>query len=318
MTRAFRFLMGTSIRVEAQGGDEEGRAAAIDEAFAAVEEVDRLMSNYRPDSELSEVNRSAAARPARVSDPLLRVLEAAQSMSRASDGAFDVTVGPAVKLWGFFDKHPHEPTGAELQAIRPLVNFRNLVVDGPSRTVRFVRPGVDLDLGGIAKGFAVELAAGVLRRHGLNGLVDAGGNQYMVGKPLGKRQWSVGVRDPDAPNRLLGAIDMTEGSVSTSANDSNFLVSSDGRRYGHLLDPRTLRPSTACESVTIVSKDGTLADAMSKAAFVLGPQDGIALIDSYPDMGGVVAYRRSDGRVALRISKALAGKFHPAASPTSR
>src|SRR5439155_22195699 len=141
--------------------------------------------------------------------------------SADSSGAFDVTVGPLVKLWGFFDKRPHVPTDAELAAVRPLVDYRNVLVDLRQHTVRFTRPGVEIDLGGIAKGFAVEVAAAVLRRHGLAGLVDAGGNQYMVRTPAGKRQWTIGVKDPDASNRLLGAIDLADGSVSTSANDSN-------------------------------------------------------------------------------------------------
>jgi thiamine biosynthesis lipoprotein len=218
-----------------------------------------------------------------------------------------------VKLWGFFDKRPHLPTDAELAAVRPLIDYRNVLIDADRRTVRFARAGVEIDLGGIAKGFAVELAGGVLRRHGLAGAVDAGGNQYFVGTPPGKSRWTIGVKDPDQRDSLLGAIDVQEGSTSTSANDSNFLTV-DGRRYGHLLDPHTLKPSTAAESVTIVSRDGTLADAMSKAAFVLGPRDGIALIDSMPTVSGLIAYRRPNGRVGVAVSSRLVGAFHPAAS----
>jgi thiamine biosynthesis lipoprotein len=315
-TRAFRYLMGTSVQVQAFGGDEPARRQAIDEAFAAVAEVDRLMSNYRADSELTRINASAGRGPVAVSDPMLRVLEAAQKVSADSNGEFDITVGPLVKLWGFFDKHPHLPTDAELAAVRPLVDYRNVLIDARQHTVRFTRPGVEIDLGGIAKGFAVEVAADVLRRRGLAGFVDAGGNQYLVGTPAGKRQWTMGVKDPEAPGRLLGAIDVPEGSVSTSANDSNFLVAS-GHRYGHLLDPRSLKPSTASESATIVSRDGTLADAMSKAAFMLGPEQGIALIDSYPGMAGLIAYRKPDGSLGVALSRRLVGKFHPAADPRS-
>jgi thiamine biosynthesis lipoprotein len=309
-TRAFRYLMGTSVQVQAIGPDDEGRRQAIEEAFASIAEVDRLMSNYRQDSELTHVNNSAAHGPVEVTDAMLSVLQAAQRVSVASSGAFDVTVGPLVKLWGFFDKHPHIPTDAELSAVRPLVDYRNVLVEADRHTVRFTRAGIEIDLGGIAKGFAVEVAAGVLRRHGLAGLVDAGGNQYVVGTPPGKSRWTMGVKDPEAPDRLLGAIDVQEGSVSTSANDSNFL-SVGGRRYGHLLDPHSLKPSTASESATIVSRDGTLADAMSKAAFVLGPRDGIALIDSMPEMAGIIAYRGPDGRVAVAVSRRLTAAFHP-------
>jgi FAD:protein FMN transferase len=155
------------------------------------------------------------------------------------------------------------------------------------------------------------VAADVLRRRGLAGFVDAGGNQYMTGTPPGKQHWTIGVKDPETAGGLLGAIDLQDGSVSTSANDSNFLVA-DGHRYGHIFDPRTLKLSAAFESATIVSRDGTLADAMSKAAFILGPRDGIALIDSYPDMAGAIAYRKTDGSIGVALSRRLVGRFHPA------
>jgi thiamine biosynthesis lipoprotein len=309
-TREYRYLMGTSVQVQAIGGDEAARRAAIDEAFAAMAEVDRLMSNYRSDSELSHVNREAARGPVVVSDPMLRVLEAAQRVSADSNGAFDVTVGPLVRLWGFRDRTPHIPTSAELVAVRPLIGYRNLLIDDGQHTVRFAHAGMEIDLGGIAKGFAVELAAGALRTHRLNGFIDAGGNQYVVGTPPGKPAWTIGIKDPDAADRLMGVIDVAGGSVSTSADYANFLVAA-GRTYGHLLDPRTLQPSTASLSATIISDDGTLADAMSKAAFLLGPADGIALIDATPGMAGVIAYRKPDGRVGVTVSRRLAGRFHP-------
>ena len=301
-TREYRYLMGTSMQVQAIGGDEASRRAAIDEAFAAMAEVDRLMSNYRSDSELSRVNRDAPLGPVVVSDPLLRVIEAGQRVSAASNGAFDMTVGPLVQLWGFRTKTPHIPSSAELAAVRPLVGYRNVIVDAPHHTIRFARPGMEIDLGGIAKGFAVEVAANVLRRRGLTGFIDAGGNQYMLGTPPGKSSWTVGIKNPDAVDRLIGVIDVKGGSVSTSADYANFLVAA-GRTYGHLLDPHTLQPSNASLSATIVSEDGTLADAMSKAAFVLGPRQGIALIDATPGMAGVIAYRQSDGSVAVAVSQ---------------
>ena len=309
-TREFRYLMGTSVQVAAFGRDETARRIAIDEAFAAMVEVDRLMSNYRGDSELSRLNAWAARAAVRVSDPLFAVLDAARRVSVASHGAFDVTVGPLVKSWGFFDKRPHVPAASELAAIRPLVDYRNLIIDARERTVRFTRPGVEIDLGGIAKGFAVELAANVLRRHGLSGMVDAGGNQYLLGTLPGKHVWTIGITHPDRAGDLLGEVDVREGSVSTSSGSANFLVAG-GRRYGHILDPRSLQPSAAALSVTIVSPDATLGDAMSKAVFVLGPKDGIALIDSYSDMSGVVAYRKADDSIGVAVSSRMNGRFHP-------
>jgi thiamine biosynthesis lipoprotein len=304
----YRYMMGTSIEVQAFGGDEATRRAAIDEAFAAFAEIDRLMSDYRDDSELAALNRNGARESVAVSEPMFAVLEAARRVSAASSGAFDITVGPLVRLWGFHDKTPHIPSDAELALVRPLVDYREVLLDAEHHTVRFARPGIELDLGGIAKGFAVEIAAGVLRRKGLSGFIDAGGNQYLLGVPPGKRTWTVGIKDPDGRGRVMGVVETGEMSVSTSADSSNFLVA-NGRRYGHILDPRTLQPSAESLSATVLSRDGTLADAMSKAAFILGPVAGLALIDSMPDMSAVIAYRKRDGSVGIAVSRRLAGSY---------
>jgi thiamine biosynthesis lipoprotein len=312
-SRDRRYMMGTSIEVRAFGGDAAARTAAIDEAFGAMAEVDRLMSNWRDDSELGAVNRGAAAAPVVASPPLFDVVRAGVDICRKSGGAFDMTVGPLVKLWGFMSRQPHVPTPSELAAIRPLVGCANVVLDPAARTIRFARPGVELDLGGIAKGFAVELAAGSLRRRGLGGFIDAGGNQFLLGRPPGKQAWTIGIQDPDHPSELIGTLDLQEGSVSTSAGNANFLTV-NGRRYGHVLDPRTLQPTEAALSVTVWSRDGTLADAASKVVFVLGPRDGLAFIDTMPGMLAFVAYRAPDGHVALAMSKALEPLFRRAAA----
>ena len=307
-TREFRYLMGTSVQIAARGADEAYRQAAIEESFAAIQEVDRLMSNYRDDSELARVNARAAAEAVKVSDPLFAVLQAAQEVSARSQGAFDVTVGPLVKLWGFHDRKPHVPTPEELAAVKPLISYRNLVLDPAARTVRFTRPGTEIDLGGIAKGFAVELAGGVMRRRGLSAFIDAGGNQYMVGRPANKGAWTLGIKDPEAPEHLLGTVEVDEGSVSTSAQGTNFLIA-NGRKYGHILDPRTLEPAADRLSVTVVAKDATLADALSKVGFLLGPTKALAVIESFPGASAVIFFRNAKGELDLICSKALAPKF---------
>ena len=170
---------------------------------------------------------------------------------------------------------------------------------------------MEIDLGGIAKGFAVELAAGSLERRQLSGFIDAGGNQFLVGLPPGKPTWTVGIGDPLEPEHLIGALDVAGGSVSTTADSSNFLIVG-GRRYGHVLDPRTLHPADRSLSVTVVARDATLADALSKAAFVLGPRDGLALLESIPGVAGLIAFRQADGTVGVAVSAALRTAFHPA------
>ena len=309
-SRVLRYVMGTSVSIEAYGRNEPERKAAIDEAFGAITEVDRLMSNYRDDSELAQINRLAATQPVPLSPPMFSVLQAAQRVSAISGGAFDVTVEPIVRLWGLYSKVAHVPTAAELGQVRPLIDYRNLILDSTEHTARFARAGVALDLGGIAKGFAVEVAANALRKRGLSGLIDAGGNQYLLGTPPGKRSWNAGIRSAEGERRLLGVLDTGETSISTSANYATF-VALNGKKYGHIIDPRTLEPSTASLSVTIVSRDGTLADAMSKAVFILGREAGLKLVDSQPGMAAVIAYQRADGGIGIARSKSLANAFHP-------
>ena len=318
MSRDFRYIMGNSVEVRVYNGDAPSRAAGINEAFAAIVEVDRVMSNWKSESELMIANRAASSGPVRVSDPLFAVIKAGLDVGDRSGGAFDLTVGPAIQLWGFRTRKPHVPEDAEIARLRPAVNYRNIVLDEATHTMRFVRPGVEVDLGGIAKGFAVELAAGALRKRGLSGYIDAGGNQYMLGRPPGKSGWMVGVRDPDRAGELLGTLELPEGSVSTSAEYANFLTI-DGKQYGHILDPRTLRPSESGSlSVTLYAPDATIADAVSTAAFVLGPQRGLALIDSFPGMMGLITFRKPDGAVGVAMSERLRPLFHPVAKGAGR
>ena len=303
-TREYRYLMGTSMQVQAIGGDEAARRAAIDEAFAAMTEVDRLMSNYRSDSELSHVNREAARGPVVVSDPLLRVIEAAQRVSADSDGAFDMTVGPLVQLWGFRDRTPHIPTSAELAAVRPLVGYRSLIVDAPHHTVRFAHPGMEIDLGGIAKGFAVEVAANVLRAAASRDSSMRAAISTCWARRRANRSGRSGSRIPTSPT-----VDRRHRRDGRIGVDVGGLREFSRRRRAHVRTPARSPHAPAVDGVA--ERDHRLgrrylADAMSKAAFILGPQQGIALIDATPGMAGVIAYRKPDGSVGVAVSQRAA------------
>jgi thiamine biosynthesis lipoprotein len=274
-TRLFKYLMGTSMRVEVYGGDQATRQQAADESFAAIAEVDRVMSDYRAYSEVSLLNRNAPDGAVEVSQPMLAVLTAAHQLTGQSGGAYSIFTRPDVQL-------------------------RELVIDVAARTVRFTRPAVRVSLDGVAKGFAAELAAASLTRRGLSGAVDTSGTQYLVGLPPGKRAWSLGIGDPLRPAALLGAIDVEGGGVSTVSIAS------------HPLDPRTGQPATTCLSATVVSPDGTLSDALSRALFVLGSKGGLALLDRFPGTWGVVANRTSRGTAEIQVSTGHERAFHPA------
>lgn len=276
-SRLFRFLMGTSVRVELSGGDSQRRAEAADEAFAAIAEVERIMSRYRQDSELTHLNASGAMQPVVVSGPLFAVVAVADRIDGASRGAFSAVV-------------------AGRGTPRPVV------LNAADHSIRFARADVRLDLDGLAKGFAAELAAGSLRRRGLSGTVDIGGVQYMTGLPPGKRVWSVGLADPARRGVLLGALDVTAGAVATVTRAS--------------VQPRAAAmPEGALPvSATVVSSDGTLADALSRAAVLLPPADALALLSRFPDTWGLLAVRRADGNLGTLISQGHSADFHPAAS----
>jgi thiamine biosynthesis lipoprotein len=269
-SRAFKYLMGTSMRVEAYGGTPAVRQAAVDEAFAAMAGVDAVMSPVRGDSELSMVNRTAASHAVAVSAPLFAVIAAASRVSALSGGAFTLTKPPAT--------------------------VASVVLEPERRTVRFTDPGVWIDPAGAAKGFAAELASGSLRRRGVAGLVDAGGVQFFVGTPPGKAFWSIGISDPRRPGALLGAIDVGAGAVSTTAS------------------PDARERSGVALSATVVSADATLAGALSRAAFALGPRDGLALLSSVQGTWGVIAVRQPDGRVDVAVAPGHERAFHPASA----
>ena len=310
-TRLFKYIMGTSVRVEVYGGTAATRQQAADEVFASLAEVDRVMSDYREDSELARVNREAAVQPVPLSPPLFAVLAAADRIARQSDGAFDATVRPLAVLWGLKSPTPRVPSVAELAAVRPLVGFRGLTLDKQAHTARLSQPGMGIDLAGVAKGFAAELGAGALTRRGLSGAVDAGGHQYLVGTPLGKSSWTVGIADPDSPGRLLGAVDVQRGGISTTAHDTS---RARGVPASHVLDPRTLQPAPVCISATVVSPDGTLAQALSQAACVLGADAGLALLGHFPNTWGVIVARQENGTRGIRVTPAYISRFHPSTS----
>lgn len=308
-TRLFRYLMGTSVRVEVYGGASAAvRNDAAEEAFGAVREVDRVMSDYRADSELSRLNAVAATTPVMASAPLLAVLRAALGVSRASGGAFDITERPALVAWGLKDGHPRVAGAAQLAAVRARVDYRRVRIDETTGRVALEHPGMALDLGGIAKGFAVEVAAGSLRRRGLSGVVDAGGVQFMVGAPMGKAAWSVGIGDPAHAGQVRGAIDVMGGAVATVA-DASYALPGAPPAPGQPLDPRTLHPSHASLSATVISPDGTLANALAHAVFVLGPEAGLRLLAQYPDTWGIV-FAPGSSRQAPHITAGHERAFH--------
>lgn len=264
--------MATVYAIEAWGPDETHLAAAVEAAFDEVDRIDRLMSHYRSDSPLSRVNREAAFRPVPVERELFDLLSAAVGYTRASGGAFDITVGPLMKAWGFFRGEGRLPSQADVAAALRHVGAAHVLFDAASRTVAFDEPGVELDLGGVAKGYAVDRAAAVLHARGVAAaLVSSGGSTiYALGAPPGRAGWPVDIQDPLRAATIARTLRLKDRAVSMAGTSEKFFER-DGVRYAHIMDPRSGWPVQGLLSVAVLAPTATAGDALDDGLFVLGP-----------------------------------------------
>lgn len=268
-----RFSMGCAYAIEAYGLDAEKLKGAVEAAFDEVDRIDRLMSNYKRDSALSIINREAAGHPVIVEPELFDFITVAMRYGHESDGAFDITVGPLMKAWGFFRGEGRVPAAAELEAARRHVGLQHVMLNPAARTIAFDDPGVELDLGGIAKGYAVDRAGAVLKRRGVaSALISAGGSTiYGLGAPPDRDAWDVTVRDPLHAGRVALTVHLRDRALSI-AGTSEKAFEVDGVTYSHIMDPRTGRPVQGVLSAAILASTGTGGDALDDALFVLGPE----------------------------------------------
>ena len=285
-------VMGTFLSVRAYAEQPDSARAAVAAARAAVFRVDSLMSTWKPESEISRLNAAAGTGTwTSLSEETVAVLAAAHAVAAASEGAFDVTVGPLMHAWGFRGGARARPQPALLDSVRALVGMAALELDGAGGRARLTRAGAAVDLGAIAKGYALDLAAAGMRRAGaMAGLVDLGGNALAFGPPPGGRDaWVVGILDPRDPDGSIGEIRLREGAVATSGDYEQFFEA-DGVRYSHIMDPRTGAPAHGVLQATVVAPTGLQSDALSTALFLLGPERGRALLDHPLAEGAAVAW----------------------------
>ncbi len=276
--------MGVPVRVVLYAPDNAAATTAAEAAFARIAELNSILSDYDPESELRRLgNATSEGKSVPVSKDLWRVLVRSQDVSTRSDGAFDVTVGPVVRLWRRARRRGQLPAPDRLAAARKLVGYQLLQLDQENRSVKLGKPDMWLDLGGIAKGYAVDEALAVLRKHGISrALVDAGGDMVLGAPPPGKQGWRIGIAplEPDGPPSQI--LSLANVAVATSGDTWQFVVI-DGRRYSHIVDPKTGVGLTDHSSVTVVAPDGITADSLASAVSVLGPNNGLKLIEATPN-----------------------------------
>ena len=292
-------IMGTRIAVEVWHDDPAEATKAIDAVIAEMHRIDALMSTYKPESQLSRVNRDAAAGPVRVEAELARLVVRALQFSEMSGGAFDVTYASVGYLYDY--RAGVHPTDAQIAAALPAINWRHVVVDPAASTIRFLRPGVRIDLGGIAKGHAVDSSIALLASRGIRqATVTAGGDSRILGDRRG-RPWVVGIRHPDDRERIIARIPLEDAAISTSGDYERFFEEG-GVRYHHIIDPKTGKSPHGVRSVTIIAPESTLAEGLTKSVFILGPERGLPIVEAQADCDAVVVM--ADGRVIY--SKGLA------------
>ncbi len=278
--------MGTTYGIQLYGAGREDLPLVAERAFDEVDRIDRLMSVYKRNSTVSFINRRAGREPVPVEPELFDFLQRCLAFSRHSQGAFDVTVQPLMRAWGFFGGRGRLPPETELRKALQRVGYRKLSLDPDRRTVRFALDGMALDLGGIAKGYAVDRVVSLLREYRIeSALVSAGGSTvFGLGAPPGKSAWKIKVRDPAFPRdpqRSALTVALENRCLSVSGSYENSFVH-EGVTYSHIMDPRRGRPVQGLLSVAVVAGSGMEGDALDNALFVMGPKEARAYLKQYP------------------------------------
>ena len=285
-------IMGTRVYVELWSGDRVKGHAAIDAVMAEMRRIDELMSHFKPESQLSQINARANREPVQVDRELFDLIKLSTHYSQITAGAFDITYASVGYLYDY-RRHVH-PTEAQIREVLPAVNWRNMLLDEQHHTVRFEHPGMRIDLGGIGKGYAVDRGVEILKARGIrHAVVSAGGDSRILGDHLG-RPWLVAIRHPDDPHKVVTRIPLSDIAMSTSGDYERYF-DEQGVRYHHIIDPRTGHSASKVRSATILAPTATQTDGMSKTAFVLGPEKTLEIINRMPEYDAVFVC--PDGRV---------------------
>ena len=305
-------VMGTRITVELFHTDPLIAEQGIEAVMQEMRRIDAEMSPYLESSELAQINREAYRQPVKTSDELFGLIDRSIGFSELTQGAFDITFASVGFLYDY--RRGKRPDQAQLETAAALINYENLVMNAEAHTIRFTRPGVRIDLGGIAKGYAVDRCIQLLQTQGIrNALVTAGGDSRMIGDRWG-RPWTIGIRDPRRKDAVVALLPLEDVAVSTSGDYERYF-DDQGVRYHHIIDPHTGDSARELQSVTIIGPDATTTDALSTSVFVLGRERGMQLVNELADIDAILV--DSKGRLHYSEGLEVAGNMnHGVKTPT--
>jgi thiamine biosynthesis lipoprotein len=297
MMRRAQMQMGTIVTLTAVAPSRGLAQKALDAAFWEIRRLEELLSTWLPNSELSQLNQTAGQHPIHVSPDTLQILKLSLEVARLTEGGFNIAIGPAVQAWNVVAEQPRRPSQAELDRLRPLLDWTQIQIDEAAGTAFLTEPHMRVDVGGIGKGFAADRAVAVMREAGATaGVAALSGDIKAFGRLPNADLFRVAVQHPRREGALLASIELNEEAISTAGDYERFFME-DGVRYHHILDPATLQPARGCQSVTIIAKEGWLADGLDTGIFVMGPERGMELIERLPDVEGIIVDR--DGHVLV-------------------
>jgi thiamine biosynthesis lipoprotein len=293
--------VGRLSRTGTRGPERERAEEAAEAALAEIARIEDLMTDWRDDSQLEAINRGAGKAPVKVDRELLEVLEASKRVSEITGGVFDVTYASVGRYWDFKSDHPSLPDRDLIARALPRVGYKKLIIDFEAGTAFLSEEGMRIGLGGIAKGYAVQRASDLIKSKGIDDFaIKAGGDMSVRGLWNGK-PWKIGIRDPRDRQATVAILPVSNVAISTSGDYERFFML-DGKRYAHIIDPGTGYPVMHTQSATVIARDCTLSDGLSKGAYVVGGEEGLSLVTRVPGVEAVII----DGEGRMHVSKGLA------------
>jgi len=290
--RQAQVMLDTLVEMTVASQNEQEAHTAMAAAYEEIGRIEALLSKYRNDSQISKINQHAGEEAiVRVDREIVEIVQRSLQYADLTGGVFDITIGPVVDLWGIGTDHEHVPENAELQHVLSSVGYKNIEIQGETG-IRLREPQMALDLGGIAKGYSIDRAIEVLRRHKItSALVNAGGDIRCIGTKPDGSPWRVGIQHP-RKSSIIGVVPLQDAAVATSGDYERFFMRNN-TRFHHIFTPSTGMPVSECQSVTITTKTAEMADVFATAVFVMGPERGLTFIEASPEVEGMII--RADG-----------------------